>query len=79
LKKVGTFKSFTILLKNNNGKLELLNSFQKFIFDKQSAAPLKVPPGARVPSPLATPLRVGVKMLHNTIHTYITKLSTVAL
>jgi len=26
------------LLKNNNEKLELLSSFQKFIFDKQSAA-----------------------------------------
>jgi len=46
---VGTFKSFKILLKNNNEKLELLNSFQKFIFDKQSAAPLIVPPGARGP------------------------------
>jgi len=52
LKRVGTFKSLKILLKNNNEKLELLNSFQKFIFDKQSAAPLKVPPGARGPRPL---------------------------
>jgi len=49
LKRIGTFTSFKNLLKNNNEKLELLNSFQKFIFDKQSAP--------RGPSPpLATPL-----------------------
>jgi len=36
-----------------------LNLFQKLIFDQQRAAPLKVPPGARDPSPpLATPLLV---------------------
>ena len=36
--RVGIFKSFKFLLKGNNEKLELLNSFQKFIFEKQSAA-----------------------------------------
>jgi len=51
LKRVGTSKSFKNLLKNNNKKLKLLNSFQKFFFDKQSAVPF--------PGPLlATPLQV---------------------
>jgi len=38
LKILGTFESFTISLKDNNESIELLNSFQKFVFDKQSAA-----------------------------------------
>jgi len=54
LKNVRTSKTFKNLFKNNNEKLELLNSFQKLIFNEKSAAPLKLPPGAR--APVATPL-----------------------
>jgi len=36
------FLNLKILLKNYNEKLELLNSFQKIIFDKQNAATLKL-------------------------------------
>ena len=51
LKRVGTFKYFKILWKNNNEKLELLKSFQKKFLAS------KVPPGPRGPrAPLATPL-----------------------
>jgi len=48
------------IFKNANEKLERLNSFQKLIFNQQSAAPQKVPPGARglpFASPLPKPLR----------------------
>jgi len=48
LKRVRTFKN---VFKNNNEKLELLSSFQKLIFNQQSAAP---PKGAAV-CPQATP------------------------
>ena len=48
-------KTFKILFKNNNEKLELLNSFQKLDFDQQSANHLKVTPATPDP-PLATPL-----------------------
>jgi len=58
LKKVRTFETLKNLFKDNNEKLELLNSFQKLIFDQQSAAHLKVPPGAHGPPSLATPLNV---------------------
>jgi len=60
LKRVGTLKLKKKLLKNNNEKLELLNSFQKFIFDKKSAAPLKVTPGTR--GPQAPPCYVAEEM-----------------
>ena len=58
IERVRTFKTFKNSDKNNNEKVELLNSFKKFIFNQQSAGPSKVPPGARGPqgAPLATPL-----------------------
>jgi len=56
LKRVRTFKN---VFKNNNEKLELLSSFQKLIFNQQSAAPQKVPPFAPKLPPIATPLPTG--------------------
>jgi len=63
-------KSYRKCIQNNNEKLELLYSFQKLIFGQRSAAPLKVPPGARGPQglPLATPLIVQVVCY--TFHTH---------
>jgi len=51
-------KSGRKCIENNKEKLELLNCFQKLIFGQRSAAPLKVPAGARDPQthPLATSL-----------------------
>jgi len=42
------FKTYKKYLKNNE-KLEHLNVFQRLIFNQQSAAPQKVPPGVRGP------------------------------
>jgi len=47
--KIERLRTFKILFKNNNEKLELLNSFHKLIFNHQSAVSPKVPPGARGP------------------------------
>jgi len=44
------------LIKNNNVKLELLNPFQKLIFNQQRAASQKVPPEKRGPRPSAPPI-----------------------
>jgi len=41
--------------KNNKEEFQLLNSFQKFIFSRQSAVPQNVPLGA-LRAPLFTPL-----------------------
>ena len=43
------FKTYKKYFKNNDEKLEHLNSFQKFIFNQQSAAPHKVSSEARGP------------------------------
>jgi len=51
-KELELFKTFKNVFQNNNEKLELLNSFQKLIFDQQSGARGLRPLGP----PLATPL-----------------------
>jgi len=50
--------------KNNNEKLEILNSFQKLVFNQKSAAPQMVPPGARGPQGLHLPLQTKLFLLY---------------
>jgi len=63
LKIIKTFNTFKYLFKNNNEKLELFNLLKKLNFNQQSAAPWKVPPGARAPL-LATPLATVSERYH---------------